>query len=179
MADIILAECGGTTWLVEGIRHMDDLMRNMLPASVTISFVTCATTDEALAMWAERNGADEEENPVPWMINPAIVRRIRATLEGPAITFAPWSAMLDADAEQLLAGLADRMAGRTLLLRQFAPAEPPPGLADLQRLRGMLVSAALVRAGADAALLTHATAEPAKPDDANRIEFVTPPSTTG
>ena len=172
MSDIILAECGGNTWLVEGVEHLDDLMRNLLPAEVTVSFVTCATPEEALALWAGRRTADADEHAVPWMVNPAIVRRIRAAKAEPAIIFAPWSAMLDSDAEQLLAGLA----GRMLTLRQFTPAEPPPGLGDLQRLRGMLVVAALVRAGADASALVHATAAAATPDDANRLELVTLPA---
>ena len=173
MADIILAQCGGTTWLVEGDRHMQDLLGNSLSPAVTIGFLECASTEHVMAMWAGRAGAETNPDAVPWMINPAIVRRIQRVLAGPSIAFPPWSAMLDADAEDVLRAAAGKLADGRLALRQFCPAEAAPGLADLLRLRATLVTAALVRAGADPAALLHETAEAANPGDENRLDLVT------
>ncbi len=172
MADIILAESGGTTWLVQGEQHMGDLLRNMLPDGVTVSIVACNSRAEAIALWSAPPDADGEAERIPWMINPAIVGRIKAMLGVPAIAFAPWSALLDGAAQDLLGVIAGRMADGPLILRQFCPAEAPAGLAELQRLRGMLVAAALAQLSADPAALLHETAAPEGPDDANRLELV-------
>ena len=177
MTDIILAECGAATWLVAGERHMGDLMQNTLGPGITLSIVACGTMEQAMAMWAAGAGADAGAGSVPWMINPAIVGRIKRALAPPSIAFTPWSAMLDADAEAALSHMFASLAAGPIVLRQFSPAEPPPGLADLQRLRAMLASAALQRAGADPAALRHETLAATNPGDEDRLDLVGHPPT--
>lgn len=151
MADVTLAESHGQVWLVAGEEHIDDLLANTLPPGITIEIIPCADRTEVWALW-QRSEADEENGANPWIIHPNIVRRIKGSSGQQAVRFTPWSAMMDSDAQGVLASTADWMAGDPagrLILRQSCPAAPPPGLVDLQRLRAQLVASALAAAGTD------------------------------
>ncbi len=183
MADIILAEVGENTWLVEGEQHFHDLLRGILPPSITIEVARCNTPAEMYARWEARSGAAQAgPNAVPWLINPVIVRRIKGSLGEQSVLFAPWSVLLDEAATALLdatAGWLTGHAGARLTLRQFSPAEPPPGLPGLQALRFELAAGALARAGADPAMLASETAVAERPEDADRLFLVTHPPEAG
>ena len=174
MADVTLAEADGQTWLVAGDGHIDGLLANTLPPTTTVELIACATRAEAWAMW-EATSPQALEGGMPWLIHPGIVRRLKGSLGDQCIRFTPWSAMLTDEARTLIAStagsLAANPAGR-LTLRQFCPAAPPPGLADLQRLRSQLVTAALTGAGADAARLEVETKHSEAPADCERFDLV-------
>lgn len=177
MGRVVLAESGGQVWIVEGDEHVSELLVNELPDDVAVEFVTCDTPAAVFAMWRERSpGAAAGASP--WVLNPAIVARIRRTL-APArrgVQFTPWSAMLDEAAQAELAAAAawlDANPGGRLLLRQFAPAAPVPGQADLQRLRAQLVLAALLRAGAVMAAVADEMAAATAEADAERLDIIT------
>ena len=177
MATVTLAESDGQVWVVEGDEHVGALLVNELPDGVTVEIVACGTRAAAFALWRERS-AEASDGAQPWLINPIIADRIRRSLGTlqRAVAFTPWSAMLDAAAMAELvdaaAWLAANPAGR-LVLRQFASAEPVPGLADLQRLRGQLALGALHRAGADPARTGEDMAVAAADMDADRMVIVT------
>lgn len=175
MTRIVLAEFAGSVWLVRGDEHFDDLLANVLSKTAAVEFTTCANLDEVRAMWRE-HGDTENESDEPWLLNPAIVQRIKGRGDARSVTFTPWSAMLDAGARDIVDGTAGWLQANTtarLLLRQFSPADAPAGMADLQSLRGQLLAGALARAGADAASLDHETQHSDAPDDIDRIELVT------
>ena len=181
MTEIVLAECGGNTWLVEGDQHVDDLLANTLPGSIAVRFVSVPNAAEAHLLW-DRRASGDFDNMMPWMINPDIVRRIKGGLGLRSLTFSPWSAMLDAAAQDLIAATADWLrhhAPARIALRQFCPADAPPGLADLQRLRGQLVAGAFTRAGAAAGSLDHETGAPEEEGGIDRMELVTITVTSG
>ncbi len=174
MTRIVLAEFAGNVWLVRGDEHFDDLLANVLPETVALEFTTCESHDEVRAIWRE-HGDTENDGDEPWLLNPAIVRRIKGRYETQSVTFTPWSAMLDESALETVGAAATLLQANPtsrLSLRQFSPAETPPGLADLQRLRGQLLAGALTRAGADAASIDHETHTSDTPGDGDRIEFV-------
>ena len=178
MAEIVLAECNGNTWVVEGDQYVDDLLANTLPPSMTIRFIAVLNAAEAHRIW-DRRASGDFDNTMPWMINPAIVRRIKGGLDSRTIVFSPWSAMLDADAADIIASTADWLrhhAPTRIALRQFCPDDAPAGLADLQRLRGQLVAGALARAGADAGALNQETGAPEDEGSTDRMELVTAPA---
>ena len=158
MADVVLAECDGQVWLVAGEEHIDALLIDKLAPGVTVELVTCDTRAAVYAMWQQMS-SDPAAGAQPWTLNPLITRRILGGLGlAPGVVrFTPWSAMLDETSAQTMAGAVAWLAanpGGTVVLRQFEAAEPGPGQADLQRLRGQLALAALVRAGAEAVRLT-------------------------
>ncbi len=175
MADVTLAEANGQTWLVTGDEHVDGLLANTLPSTVTVEIIACETRAEAWAMW-EAKSPDAVEGGMPWIINPGVVRRIKGMLGEQGIRFTPWSAMLSEEARQMIATAAGWLAanpGGRLMLRQFCTAAPPPGLTDLQRLRAQLVSAALAGEGAAAAQLVGETATAEAATDCERLDLVT------
>ena len=150
MTDIILAELNGNVWMVRGENHLDKLLSNELPDGVSIKFVACADRMAVRALWQEHAVEQSDEGSEPWLLNPAIVTRIRGGLGPARIQFGPWSAMIDAAGQQAAATASAWLranAGGRLTLRQFLPADVQPGLADLQRLRGQLAAAALDCAG--------------------------------
>ena len=178
MTLMVLAEAGGQMWVVEGEEYISELLMNELPDGVSVELVTCATQADVYALWREGSPDAEAQGKVPWVINPAFGDRIRRSLGSyvRAITFTPWSAMLDPAAQTELtdaaAWLETNPDGR-LLLRQFAAAAPQPGEADLQRLRGQLVLGALGRAGADMARVAEGTIPAGEPTDLDRMEIAT------
>ena len=175
MADVTLAEVGGIAWLVAGDEHIDGILANMLPPTATIEVIAFPSRADAWAFWQEKSPDAAAAGGMPWVINPAIMRRIKGSLGDQCIRFTPWSAMLTEEARALIATTAEWLASKPdarVTLRQFGPAEPPAGLADLQRLRGQLVSAALTGAGGDAARLDAETAASDVPEDSERLDLV-------
>ncbi len=174
-ADVTLAQFGEQVWLVGGDEHIDDLLANTMPPGTTIEFVSVTERREVRAMW-ERMSTEQTDGAEPWVIHPLIVRRIRGDLGPRSVAFSPWSAMLDTAAQDAIGAAADWLAARpgaTITLRQHCGAEPPPGLTDLQRLRGQLVAGALTRGGADAAQLHHETLASAAETDTERLDLIT------
>ncbi len=174
---VLLAEADGQLWVVLGDEHLGALLVNELPPEIPVELVRCATRADAFAMWHDRS-PDAWEGGHPWLINPIIADRILRSFGQVArmLSFSQWSAMPDAGAEAELADAASWLAanpGGRLVLRQFAPDEPVPGQADLQRLRAQLVRAALGRKGADAARMADETARAATDADVERLEIVT------
>lgn len=179
MSVVVLAEVGGQIWLVQGDEHVDGLLYNSLPDGVTVEWVKCRTRAEVTQMWHERSAAADPDG-MPWMLNPLIGDRIRASMGRleREVRFSPWSAMLDDAAQGALAGAGEWLAanpGGRLVLRQFAAVPSAPGQADLQRLRGQLVLSALVRAGAEAEAVAAEMGTAATDTDAERMEIVTQP----
>lgn len=177
MGDITLAEHGGQIWMVLGEEHIDALLFNDLPDGVAIQFVTCETRAAVIEMWPGREQA-KLDGSLPWLINPLIADRIRNQLGlgRRSITFAPWSAMLDGGAQDVIAGAAAWLAenpGGRLLLRQFVSADPQPGQADLQRLRGQLVAGALSRAGVEAGRIGQEPDAAADAGGSEQLDIVT------
>ncbi len=177
MADVTLAECDGQIWLVGGDEHLHALLLNELPPGVEVVLLPCATRAELDGHW-RRLTPEAPEGAQPWILNPAISKRIlgRMGLDSGRIGFQPWSAMLDAAAEDAVAAAAAWIAAHPdggLLLRQFAADGAVPGHADLQRLRGQLVAAALQRAGVPEGRIRGETVPAAAPADAERLEIVT------
>jgi hypothetical protein len=174
MADVTLAEFDDQVWLVAGENFIDELLANMMPPGTTIEFVSCASRAEVWALWAE-NSLEPVDGVDPWIIHPGIVRRIKGSVAEPRVQFAPWSAQLSEEAKDTIGNaanwLAANPAGR-ITLRQFLPASPPGGLADIQRVRAMLVIGALTGAGSDAGRLDQETIPTEEPAAMERLEFV-------
>lgn len=105
MADVTLAECNGNVWLVGGENHLMDLLGNTMPDDVNIELVACERKSDVTDLWHQLCGVPEGGRE-PWVINPAIVERIRRSAPGQAIYFAQWSAALDADALTVIASAA-------------------------------------------------------------------------
>lgn len=177
MPDVTLARYNGQIWLVGGEEHADALLIGALPSHVTVGLVECENRAMINTLWLERS-SESTEGTQPWILNPLLTRRLLATLEPtPALVqFTPWSAMLDAAAQEAMetaaAWLHENQAG-TLVLRQFAAATPMPGQVDLQRLRGQLVVAALLRANADPSRISEDIALADTVEAAERLVIVT------
>jgi hypothetical protein len=156
MADIVLAEHNGQTWLMSGETFIDDLLANTLQPDVTIEFVVCESESDLENIKA-RHLAAGVEGFDPWIIHPAIARRMRWALSGDdpsgyRVVFGAWSAARDADADEIIAAAARaaaRSEARVVLTSYIAPDGPPP-LADLAALRGALIEAELTRLGVPA-----------------------------
>lgn len=149
MADITLAEFQGGVWLVGGEPFIDDLLANTLPQNVSIEIVPCEQKQQVHALWLQHCGPQETQGD-PWMIHPAIVARIRRGSSGYSIFFAEWSAMLDRDANTVIASVAawaaDNPAASIELIEFLDPAGPR-AITDLSRLRAQLVEDRLVGHG--------------------------------
>lgn len=177
MADVTLAELNGQMWVVGGEEHLDALLFNDLPEGVAVRFVTCATHAEMFGMWPGRL-LDEMAGAQPWLLNTLIAARIRNQfgLGQRSVTFTPWSAMLDGAAQDTMAAAAAWLAqnpGGRLVLRQFAPASPVPGLADLQRLRAQLGAGALAGAGVAAGQVGDEMGDAEGAADTERLDILT------
>jgi hypothetical protein len=107
MADVTLAECGGSCWLVEGEAHLDDLLMNTLPPGIEVAIVSCASPAEAQALWHRSVG---EAGRPAWMIHPNILARVRGAAAPDLLRFAPWSALIDEAALALIAAASRRAA---------------------------------------------------------------------
>ena len=171
MGTVTLAEHAGNWWLVGGEEHVASLLYGDLDPNVTVVFTTCVTWDDLMAQWVPDAGGGSQ----PWVINPAIVARLKGQADPGSIIFGAWSAAMDDAAEEAIEAAAAWLAATpqgTLLLRQFRPATRVPGLDDLQRLRHQLVAAALERVGVAGDSIRADTA-PAEDESApNRLELV-------
>ena len=151
MTRVVLAECGGQVWLVGGEQHLDAVLHGSLPDGTDVEYIVVENRAAVFQMWDELS-ADASENNMPWMINPALLGRLRGRF-GPSrrtVQFTPWSVMLDVEAQEAVADAATWLCAqpeRRVTLRQFAPADPAPGQLDVQRLRSQLVTGSLLRAG--------------------------------
>src|ERR1700722_18893509 len=105
MADIVLAEHRGQTWLVSGERYIDDLFANTLPRDISIEFVACESESDVNVLWVQNCGQPKLAG-APWMIHPAIATRIRGKVAGHSVFFGQWSAMLDPDARSVIRAAA-------------------------------------------------------------------------
>ena len=70
MADIVLAEHRGQTWLVSGEQYIDDLLANTLPGDISIEFIACQSDSDVTVLWVQ-NGAQPASAGSPWIINPS------------------------------------------------------------------------------------------------------------
>lgn len=149
MADILLADLSGQTFLVRGEELIDDLLANTLPPEISIEFVTCESESEVIALWV-RNGGDTDGVDMPWAIHPNISRRIRRTTSGDCVYFQPWSAMLDEEAKAVIksaAGWAQEFAERDVTLISHVDPAGPRAMADLANLRISLIEEELTGHG--------------------------------
>ena len=176
LADVVLAECHGQVWLVGGDEHIDGVLNGRLPDGVTVEYVTLESRGAVIEMWT-RLSSQADDSGMPWMINPALLARLRGAFNPGvrSVTFPAWSVMLDGEAQRTLADAAMWSAadpGRRLRLRQFAVTAAEPGKADLQRLRGQLALGALVRAGVPADRVTEETEPATTAADAERLDVI-------
>ncbi len=147
MADIMLAECGGGTWLVAGEEYIDDLLAGTLPEGVTIEFVAVSGRAELHDMWVRHCG-EPAYGGNPWMIHPGIVRRIRGTPPSQTVNFPPWSVMPDEAGLQVLrdaSAWAQADPGRGLTLATYADTSQTGPAADLSALRLQILETELSR----------------------------------
>lgn len=147
MADILLAESGGGTWLVAGEEYIDDLLMGTLPETVSVAFVAVSGREEMLALWVQHCG-EPEFGGNPWMIHPGIVRRLRGAAPEFAVMFAPWSVMPDTAGQRVIqdaVAQAQADAATSVILAEYAdPAAQGPA-AGLAPLRLQMVEAELAR----------------------------------
>lgn len=149
MADITLAELNGRIWLVGGENYLDDLLANTLAKNVSIELVACESKTHVHELWVQHCGK-KTINGDPWMINPAIVERIRRSSPDYAVFFAQWSAMLDADALTVIASAAAwavQHPDAPVLIAEYLDPAGPQAITDLSRLRAGLVEDKLAEGG--------------------------------
>jgi hypothetical protein len=149
MADIVLAEHRGQTWLVSGEGYIDDLLANTLPRDVSIEFVACESQSEVNVLWVQNCG-QPSDGGAPWIIHPAIATRIRGTVAGHSVFFSQWSAMLDEDAHSVIRAAAVWAAdsGDTgVVLTMYVAPESAKAMVDLANLRSSLIEAELTALG--------------------------------
>lgn len=174
MADIVLAEWNERVWLVGGEQHIDNLLANTLAPEITIEIIACEQKSRVHELWELYCGPQTGFVGDPWLIHPAIVARIRRAGAPDAVLFPPWSAALDPDAHAVIDAAAawagQNPAARITLIARHDP-NGPAGLTDLARLRGQLVSAALVTAGVEAGRIDQSLGEADTAVD--RVDIVT------
>jgi hypothetical protein len=147
--DIILAELGGTAWLVRGERYIDDLLFNSLPRDISIEIIACESKSAVDGLWLQEEGWPDEGR-LPWMIHPGIVRRIRGAQSGHSIFFGQWSALLDSDAQAVIRAAsvsAEESAGVEVFLISYRHADEAKAMTDLTSLRYTLIEAELTGLG--------------------------------
>jgi len=149
MADITLAELNGRVWLVGGEAHIDGLLANALPKTISIELVACQSKSEVQALWAQ-NGGGPDSYTEPWMIHPAIVDRIRRGAPDRAVYFAQWSVALDNDALTVIAAAANwahENPQAPVVLAEYLDPAGPQSIVDLSRLRMQMIEETLVERG--------------------------------
>lgn len=159
MADIILAEHQGQSWLVSGEVHIDDLLANTLPPNLTIEFVTCESKSDVRDLWVQHCG-EPTFAVAPWIIHPAIATRLRGKSAGNRVFFTPWSAMLDDGAKAAIAAAAAHAAETgtaEVVLTRYLDADGPQAVADLANLRSSQIEALLVTLGVQPERIVRAT----------------------
>ncbi|MDE2006496.1 MAG: hypothetical protein KGI51_08020 [Rhodospirillales bacterium] len=178
MADITLAECNGRAWLVGGEDYLYDLLGNTLSKDVSIEFIPCGKPEEVHRLWVQNCGP-REDSPMPWQIHPNIVARVRRASPDFGVYFAQWSAMLDADAESVIAAAANaaaELAEVPVRLAMFLDPAGPRAIADLAALRAQLIADRLTERGVAAARIARITRDvaeiPGMAQEAQRIDIV-------
>ena len=159
MADIVLAEHQGQSWLVSGEGHIDDLLANTLAPNLTIEFVACESKSAVTQLWKQYCG-EPTLVVAPWIIHPAIAARVRRKSTGNRVLFTPWSALLDDDAKSVIATAAARAAescGAGVVLTRYLEADDPQAITDLANLRSSLIEAQLVTLGVPPERIVRAT----------------------
>lgn len=172
MADIVLAEHQGQSWLVSGERHIDDLLANTLAPNLTIEFVACESKSAVTELWVQYCG-EPTFAVAPWIIHPAIAARLRPRPTGSRVLFTPWSAMLDDDAKAVIAAAAARAAesgGAGVVLTRYLEGDDPQPITDLANLRSSLIEAQLVTLGIQPERIVRATS-PRTATDNEQIEI--------
>ena len=163
MADITLAEWNGNVWLVAGEALIDDMLANTLPPGISIEILPCASKDDVLRLWIQLCGEPGFSGD-PWLIHPAIVARIRRASPDYPVFFSQWSALLDPEAQAVIAAAAawaSENPDAPVLLADYRATDALPALADLSRLRAQLIAARLHEAGIGAERITHLSRDPA------------------
>jgi hypothetical protein len=175
--DIILAEYDGTCWMVLGVEHLDALLGNTLPPEVSLEFVPCTDISEVDALWRYHAG-EEAEHSQPWAIHPNVVRRIKGLGQGTVVAFGPWSALLDAAAQQAIGRVAEMAKAKPeAILRLIGQADPATGplAQSMLQLRHQMIEAALAAAGVDRARVQRVVWGPAdqgyRPDQADKVDI--------
>lgn len=154
MADIVLAQIGSRTWMVDGETFLDDLLVNDLPGDVTIEFITCESESEVQEMWAANVENPGEAGPA-WLIHPAIVERTKRMVGvGGAfgVVFAPWSAARDASADATIVAAADAAVADEIarvIITSYVPEDAPAFAGDLANIRAGMVETELLGRGVD------------------------------
>ncbi len=150
MADVTLAECGGGCWLVDGEPHLDDLLMNSLASDIEVAVISCASVSEVSALWV-LNGGRPDEGEQPWKIHPKILARVRNSNGGDhVVSFQPWSALIDAAAQAVIAVVAHHAEGDAALavvLVDTLGADADASLVALNALRGTLLRRSLADHG--------------------------------
>lgn len=162
MADITLAECNGGVWLVGGENHLMDLLGNTLPQGVSIELVPCERKSDVTELWHQLCGAPDGGRD-PWIINPAIVARIRRSAPGQAIYFAQWSAALDADALAVIGSAASwalEHPDAPVAIVDYCEADASSSLRVLGDLRVTLITERLVADGLPRERIAHERGAP-------------------
>jgi hypothetical protein len=178
MADITLAELNGCAWLVGGEPFLDDLLANTLPAHISIEIVPCESQEEVHALWVRHNG--EPTTPgMPWAIHPKILERIQRVVPESAVFFAQWSALLDEDALAAIRSAARRAADHQdapVVLTEFLDPAGPTPIAELSRLRALVIEEKLVELGVERARIGRARRDvaemPSMPQESQRVDIV-------
>lgn len=177
MADIVLAEHRGQTWLVSGERYIDDLLANTLPRDVSIEFVACESESDVTVLWVQNCGQPTQS--APWMIHPAIAKRIRRTSEGHVVYFGQWSAMLDEDAHSVIRSAViwgKEFGEADMTLVTYVAEGGPKAVADIANIRCMLIEAELTAAGIAAERIRRANRDPALApgmgEESQRVDIV-------
>ncbi len=152
MADIVLAQIGSRTWMVDGETFLDDLLVNDLPDDVTIEFITCESESEVQEMWAANVENPGQSGPA-WLIHPSVVERTKRMIGvGGAfgVVFAPWSAARDASADATIVAAADAAVADEIarvIITSYVPEDAPGFAGDLANIRVGMVETELVSRG--------------------------------
>lgn len=176
MADIVLAQIGSRTWMVEGEDFLDDLLGNMLPSHVTIEFITCQSESEVTDLWSA-SVADPVQAGPPWLIHPAIVERTKrvAGVGGAfGIQFAPWSAARDGSADATIAAIAEAAAAdeaANVVVTSYVAEDAPAFAGDLANIRVGVVESGLAALGVDKSRLRRDRAA-AIGDEAGKTDLI-------
>ncbi len=178
MADIVLAEHRGQTWLVSGEQYIDDLLANTLPGDISIEFIACQSDSDITVLWVQ-SGDQPASAGSPWIINPAIVSRIRRNSAGLSVFFGQWSVLLDDDAHSVIRASAARAMERSdadVMITSYVGPEGPRIIADLANLRCNLIEAELAGLGVASSRIVRVTRDvatvPGMGAESQRIDIV-------
>ena len=171
MADIVLAEHRGHIWLVSGERYIDDLLANTLPGDISIEIVACELHADVNDLWS-RSG---DQSDSPWMINPAIVRRIKQATAGNSVLFGQLSIMLDDEARSAIAAAVNKAllhSGSDVVLASFVEPGSPRMMIDLANLRCSVIETELVAQGVALTRISRSTRDFSAEHGANARDLI-------